>query len=735
MKSRINNIVLLLCVLFLGTAVAGAQTTTFTGTLKDLSGATVTSGKFIFTPQAGDALALSGVQHYIGTPITCKVTVAGIKANDGVSACTVPQNTALQPAGTYYQVDECPYNACTARYSIYATTTTMDLSNMVSTPASSPIPNLIDNFSNQSIGGNKTFTGSLVASTINNVVVAVPQAGVDASVTVNNCIAAAIASGSGICDASGLGTQSGLTQQIFIGSSPTPLPVKLIVPAQGTWSWSTNLGSGKCAIRVGEFGSLMGHHTGVGGGFAFRGASGFSADAVLCTDNPIGINGGYFNIQDVAVEVYSGATVTVAGTWLRDMADLTVAKVYTFIQPGATAPKGLYVTGGDATNPAGYSCCSAALKDIGVGANNNAGTTPAVFGDGTTNISDINVFGWSFVGPGPGLPALLVTGGLFTGNINFYGGYSENGGTWDTTTPFWKINPSVNGVISFFGGKCWTGMASAANYCIDVGAGSNINAIGVTTGGTVNGVNDHNLGRTISTVMTNGNINYSSYWSTGQEFGGDKTFIYTSGITNNSAPAIAEWWGSAAATPTVISRFGGLFGDFAAGVKSRFGIFTDSVPFRLLVGAAVVDIDTSGNMVLPGTLNVSGKGTFPEVNGVLGGTTPAAATVTTLNASTSAKVGTNGTIYTQDLNCSGAITPASVGATTCAEQTFTIAACSGLATTDTLFVKQSTANTTLAYPVGDWRVSAAGVIARTYCNPTAGALTPTAQTLTIWARH
>lgn len=106
-----------------------------------------------------------------------------------------------------------------------------------------------------------------------------------------------------------------------------------------------------------------------------------------------------------------------------------------------------------------------------------------------------------------------------------------------------------------------------------------------------------------------------------------------------------------------------------------------------------------------------------------------------VTAPTGVQVGTSGSLQSQVLNCGGAITPASVNATTCAEQTFTIAACSGLATTDTIKVNQSAANTTLAFPVGDWRVSSAGVIARTYCNPTAGALTPTAQTLKIWATH
>jgi hypothetical protein len=74
------------------------------------------------------------------------------------------------------------------------------------------------------------------------------------------------------------------------------------------------------------------------------------------------------------------------------------------------------------------------------------------------------------------------------------------------------------------------------------------------------------------------------------------------------------------------------------------------------------------------------------------------------------------------------ITPASVGAATVAEQTFTV---TGLATTDTVIVNPGAISN--AVGVGGWRVSAANTLAVQFINPTAGALTPTAGTWTVIA--
>jgi len=64
------------------------------------------------------------------------------------------------------------------------------------------------------------------------------------------------------------------------------------------------------------------------------------------------------------------------------------------------------------------------------------------------------------------------------------------------------------------------------------------------------------------------------------------------------------------------------------------------------------------------------------------------------------------------------LTPASVGAATSAEQTFTV---SGLAVGDFVSVNGSTGN---ASAIAGARVSAADTLAIRFINPTAGALTP-----------
>ena len=70
-----------------------------------------------------------------------------------------------------------------------------------------------------------------------------------------------------------------------------------------------------------------------------------------------------------------------------------------------------------------------------------------------------------------------------------------------------------------------------------------------------------------------------------------------------------------------------------------------------------------------------------------------------------------------------AVAPASVAATTSAEQTFTV---TGLQTTDAVFVSKPSAQAGLA--VATARVSASNTLAVTFVNASAGAITPTTET-------
>lgn len=125
---------------------------------------------------------------------------------------------------------------------------------------------------------------------------------------------------------------------------------------------------------------------------------------------------------------------------------------------------------------------------------------------------------------------------------------------------------------------------------------------------------------------------------------------------------------------------------------------------------------------------ISAAGFTGPTNGALGSTTPAAGVFTTAQANTSLKVAAAGTALTQIVVYSQTIAPASVGAATMAEQTFTV---TGLTTADKVFVNPGAiAN---AVGVAGVRVSAANTLAVQFVNPTAGALTPTSTTWSIVA--
>lgn len=72
------------------------------------------------------------------------------------------------------------------------------------------------------------------------------------------------------------------------------------------------------------------------------------------------------------------------------------------------------------------------------------------------------------------------------------------------------------------------------------------------------------------------------------------------GIIDSSAPSTHEFLASGSATPSTYVRLGGIFEDFSGGVKSRIGLFSDGVPFRILCNSVdCFDGDTSGNLTFP----------------------------------------------------------------------------------------------------------------------------------------
>jgi hypothetical protein len=152
---------LLLMIGLLCGAAAGQTTSTITGTIKDLSQLIVTSGKVTFTLRPSTDATISGLARFSAQTVTCGINASGQVMNQALSgACVITMNTALQPPGSGYLVSFWPYNVKTATIFMYAIASSIDITTVVSTQ--SQLPNqggVVDTFTNQTIGGNKTFTG------------------------------------------------------------------------------------------------------------------------------------------------------------------------------------------------------------------------------------------------------------------------------------------------------------------------------------------------------------------------------------------------------------------------------------------------------------------------------------------------------------------------------------------------------------------------------------------------
>ena len=117
-------------------------TTTYTGTIKDLTGATVTSGRITFTLGQGVGVGtIPGTGAFTATTVSCLINSSGapVSSVDGVSPCVVENNTSLTPSGTFYKICIQPYNATPgACLNAFAIGGTVDLSTLIPTPATQP---------------------------------------------------------------------------------------------------------------------------------------------------------------------------------------------------------------------------------------------------------------------------------------------------------------------------------------------------------------------------------------------------------------------------------------------------------------------------------------------------------------------------------------------------------------------------------------------------------------------
>lgn len=128
--------------------VTGMSNTGFNGTFTVASVAD--TSHVTWSQTAGNATTGGGI-------------ISALRASPGPGSCLVTQNTALQPAGTGYNVCLWPLGARTSCFGWYAIGVgPVDLSTTVPTPGTMPLYAFVDTINNQTIAGNKTFTGNTV---------------------------------------------------------------------------------------------------------------------------------------------------------------------------------------------------------------------------------------------------------------------------------------------------------------------------------------------------------------------------------------------------------------------------------------------------------------------------------------------------------------------------------------------------------------------------------------------
>ena len=118
-------------------------TTTITGTIKDLTGAVVTSGTVTFDLQPAIQTIIGANASFTPSTVICNIQSNGTLQNvTNSGACVVTMNTALTPPGTSYKVTFNPYNAASqALIGFFAFQASQDITTFISTPQTSPCYN------------------------------------------------------------------------------------------------------------------------------------------------------------------------------------------------------------------------------------------------------------------------------------------------------------------------------------------------------------------------------------------------------------------------------------------------------------------------------------------------------------------------------------------------------------------------------------------------------------------
>lgn len=136
----LKRILMAAMVLASATAAFGQYTTTYVGTIRDLTGAIVTSGRITWQLNAPSGGSIPGVGSFVASTVSCLIDGTGKPvAGDGVSPCVIANNSALTPTGTSYTMCRQPYNVTPGScFVTFANGGTVDISQIIPTPATMP---------------------------------------------------------------------------------------------------------------------------------------------------------------------------------------------------------------------------------------------------------------------------------------------------------------------------------------------------------------------------------------------------------------------------------------------------------------------------------------------------------------------------------------------------------------------------------------------------------------------
>jgi hypothetical protein len=307
--------------------------------------------------------------------------------------------------------------------------------------------------------------------------------GTDAGVKINACVAAVIAAGGGVCDATGLGGTQNFAEEVDLGSTQSAsasIGVTLLLPDSAVWQWQMSNPTG-CGIHQYNGTSIIGHQPGgQGSNMILTAISGSSMDSLYCTDSAISY------IRAEGFSVFNHAAGNTFANGVVHIQNVVDESSFTRIFAGNYYGDSWHVSG---------ACCGTKFENIqGIsnGAINNGaqGGVPLTVGPG--KVDGVAFYDSTFNEPGEGLPNIHILGDGYVTQVwgvDFFNAYMEGNGVIDASTSMVIIDPYV-GPIHFHGGVAKTEIAQPNTKAIFENHGYQIDVFGFNVTGANIGVND-----------------------------------------------------------------------------------------------------------------------------------------------------------------------------------------------------------------------------------------------------